>query len=905
MTLPPTKFTNNGSSEYNDDVLNTVFDLANKEYSFLIQPSPKTKFWRFGMVLSTAGKFEFNPSIGRYNDKNLRFIEINVGEVVENQWQSENRFQIGAYYLEGYSSPIRRFDNYVSGSEVRVRLKIEGADNLVLLGYSTENIQDKELFEIKGYRYFRLFAWADKIEFEINCTVEITELGLSVKKSITPALAQIITDSPNSEIPDQLEFDSDIEAISKIIAYREVSPPLAIALFGNWGTGKSFFINKLLKRIIQHSSLINDIYCHDIVHVKFNSWHYSDSNLWASLITKILDELDRYGKSKNKSLTELYENLNTTKELIQHSKIQLGRITAEKKTIEIAKEHTEELIQKKAKELDGLKNMNIVKELWKNPIIQEKIQEITDLLPTKFFNDIKIINEKAAEFKVLGYRVIECFRIIYKFRRGRALWLIIFPVSIFILVFLLTNYFRGETLSVIDSITIKISITATIIAHLSQRLIPAYGIINNVHAKLKSLERTYADLEQASIVENSKKIENIYNELNDKEEQQRNQEKKISELNERQAVLENEIEDIVSGRGLKTFIEKRVSDERYVSSLGIISWIRKDFEELDYLLKIQHEASVEDLKKMGKEKNEKIFKIDRIILYIDDLDRCNEDIVVRVLEAIHLLLAFPLFIVIVGVDQRWVHKALNLKYKKFFKVKTPADDKVQPTTSFDYLEKIFQIPFALTQISLTGKNNLIKHQLTLKIESPVIIDSASITAEDITAGAWPDTITIKPLDHQEVSLVKSLIIEESEVYFMQEISFLIGDSPRTINRYLNIYRIIRTHSKFVITEEQRLEYFSAAMILLGIITGLPHSSTKIFTEIFNESKDNLTFKDFVLKRHPGTNNLESLKLPDHDYDLLVKTLKIKIGNLEFGQVEMNKFQSNIALISRFSFRNLL
>ncbi|MEZ5024500.1 MAG: P-loop NTPase fold protein [Chitinophagales bacterium] len=43
-------------------------------------------------------------------------------------------------------------------------------------------------------------------------------------------------------------------------------------------------------------------------------------------------------------------------------------------------------------------------------------------------------------------------------------------------------------------------------------------------------------------------------------------------------------------------------------------------------------------------------KVERIVLYIDDLDRCPPKKVVEVLQAIHLILAFPLFVVVVGVD---------------------------------------------------------------------------------------------------------------------------------------------------------------------------------------------------------------------------------------------------------------
>jgi len=45
--------------------------------------------------------------------------------------------------------------------------------------------------------------------------------------------------------------------------------------------------------------------------------------------------------------------------------------------------------------------------------------------------------------------------------------------------------------------------------------------------------------------------------------------------------------------------------------------------------------------------------LQRIVLYVDDLDRCPPTKVVDVLRATHLLLALPLFVVIVAVDPRW------------------------------------------------------------------------------------------------------------------------------------------------------------------------------------------------------------------------------------------------------------
>src|SRR5690606_12698885 len=77
-------------------------------------------------------------------------------------------------------------------------------------------------------------------------------------------------------------------------------------------------------------------------------------------------------------------------------------------------------------------------------------------------------------------------------------------------------------------------------------------------------------------------------------------------------------------------------------------------------------------------------KIDRIILYIDDLDRCPFDKVMEVLQAVHLLMAFPLFVVLVAVDVRWLETSLENSHVQF----KGEDRHTSPT---EYLEKIFQL----------------------------------------------------------------------------------------------------------------------------------------------------------------------------------------------------------------------
>lgn len=46
----------------------------------------------------------------------------------------------------------------------------------------------------------------------------------------------------NHKMEDQLNILDDVRALSSIVAYKELKPPLSIGLFGDWGVGKTFFI---------------------------------------------------------------------------------------------------------------------------------------------------------------------------------------------------------------------------------------------------------------------------------------------------------------------------------------------------------------------------------------------------------------------------------------------------------------------------------------------------------------------------------------------------------------------------------------------------------------------------------------------------------------------------------------
>ena len=64
-----------------------------------------------------------------------------------------------------------------------------------------------------------------------------------------PAFPGFAEDIPSDR--DHLGFERDVEAFARLLAAKKVVPPLAVGLFGEWGSGKSTFMGLLRARIRQ------------------------------------------------------------------------------------------------------------------------------------------------------------------------------------------------------------------------------------------------------------------------------------------------------------------------------------------------------------------------------------------------------------------------------------------------------------------------------------------------------------------------------------------------------------------------------------------------------------------------------------------------------------------------------
>lgn len=711
------------------------------------------------------------------------------------------------------------------------------------------------------------------------------------KTRITNLFLPLLASEGNHEdTEDQLDFTYDIQSLATVIALKNVNPPLAIGLFGNWGSGKSFFMEKLCSEIQLNADSESDEFVKNVVHVKFNSWHYSDSNLWASMITEIFDSLNAYATKENKEdeLKKLSDSLSIT--------------TAQREAAEARRLELQEKIERLSKEKDRQRN---------------RLEDISGihilklLLSDKnFSSDLKSLENKNIEDIIRSEAEIESYlaeltdwkkKLLYFFRTLRDMqgkrWAGVLAVSVLVLAatIVINYFFREQWASLTEWAAGIIAVIIVNAGNVIRLIRPVAKEFNQATNRLTSLKTTFDMRPQQGLLE-----------LDQMKQEVESITQSLSELDKSINDTQNEINDLQSGRKLLEFIQQRARDEKYSQQLGLISWIRKDFSRLDELLHKQHQPGEDDKVKPIENPFNVQLRIDRIILYIDDLDRCNEEIVVKVLEAIHLLLAFPLFVVVVGVDPRWLNNALSEKYKNLFgkhyadgvKDKKSAKEEIDQSavaTSYDYLEKIFQIPFSLRQINTKGRKDLIKYLLRKEMEEapkPLTDDGKKVPGTTTPGGnsvVPPGTGTppvIPPAPETVEEQKKRLTFLPEELECMQNISAVFGHSPRTINRFVNIYRIIKAHRKRIVTGEFSEDDYAPVMVVLSVMVGYSELAVDFIAKLSKED-DTIRFDEF----------LKTGNFPETFVNKILESIKPGVAELP-----AKAFKNNLELISRFSFR---
>ena len=292
---------------------------------------------------------------------------------------------------------------------------------------------------------------------------------------------------------------------------------------------------------------------------------------------------------------------------------------------------------------------------------------------------------------------------------------------------------------------------------------------------------------------------------------------------------------------MTNFVRERLA--AWQKDAGVIAAAHRDFRELSrFLQRVVSTPAVADGKPAP-------VPIDRIVLYIDDLDRCPEDKVFQVLQAVHLLLAFDLFVVIVAVDSSWL-----LESVKTFSKRTPQN----------YLEKIFQIPYTLDPMPVERFGDFVK-SLTSTLATPERSEAATpkLVIDGAPPGSIPESRLVntpadatKPDETIRLEAAKSneppvdpapehLTFEEHEVNFTTAL-FPFMSSPRNTKRFVNVYRLLRATlepAELAAFRDGKTGAHLPAQFLIAVITN-QHEIAPKFCADLRAAKPNSTWETF-------------------------------------------------------------
>jgi len=637
-------------------------------------------------------------------------------------------------------------------------------------------------------------------------------------KSQLNSLAPIHNDIPHKDDIDSLAIDKDVNAFAKLITYKDLPTPLSIGLFGKWGSGKSFFMEKLSSQIDYYSEHKDeDTFCKDIVHVKFNAWHYSDTNLWASLVYKIFQEIDeKINKKTSEDLSEsainsLYQELKSSKKAIKEKELEEKELQREIDDLSYKLQENENLLKETENSFKSSELVDIGELVLNEDSIKEDVDAIKQDLKDNNNLDFESIQKIYSELATFIGTIKQLMHLIKEDSKFRYFFFIILVMVICVTG---VTYYLGNN-NLLTSVVAFIGSGIFYIKFKANKIKPVFDkidiFIKNYNIiKDKKRHELYDDK-----LEKKRLINKLNNELEDIKSTQ-------NLLNKEKENIEKNIQDIKEGKLFKDFILDRISSNDYSQHLGLISLIRDDFMELQKFLL--------------SEVNNKKYNIDRIVLYIDDLDRCSDNLVIDVLEAIHLLLAFKLFVVIVGVDSRWIQGSLKNKYQNFLNQKSNITPK-------QYLEKIFQIPFKVKDLSNDDKQKFVKEILKNNI---IDLDEKELESKTLHHNMRHKDMTDKEAEDlgellnkleeeipKKMNIHKELKLMPKEIKYIEKLSNFFGDTPREIKRYVNIYRIIRSHDDIVEIIDNNFEDFKIVLLLLTQVI-LKEQNSKSLAEVMSE-----------------------------------------------------------------------
>jgi hypothetical protein len=640
---------------------------------------------------------------------------------------------------------------------------------------------------------------------------------------------------------DLVDIGPEVNAFAHLLASTTVNPPLAIGLFGEWGAGKSFFMRSIRDRIVDIVKLPEvrtqpqtaTVFYKKIIQIEFNAWQYVGGNLWASLIDHIFAELkgreiNRVHGARKKIEAEL-ESVKQTREALEaRQQAAQNDVVNRTEKLRTAEEHRDTV-------LNALRKAQTA-----NPLATAQINQCVRNAVVAAVTNAGITNvgESAADLIVAldtaRLTLLRAPSVLAPLRAGgKVRWrytLALMGVLLLVpLIGFLQAWFGWSTLATVSGqVGTVLAGVAAVVRRSNDN---AVELLKKVEAARRELD-AQVDAERKRLDD---QVESEQRQLLAAEHELTRAKARVASAESTTAELEYRLNAITPTSVLNEIIGERADSDDYRRHLGLPAVIRRDLEELSEVIREQNRLLLQQ--DTGDADVDK--RINRIVLYIDDLDRCPIDKVIEVLQAVHLLLAFELFIVVVAVDTRWLISALKAHYSQLLRQTgaSPADDRAE---ALNYVEKIFQIPFWVEPLGALTRRNVVRGLLATAIVPEPTGGSEHAMGEQHALpegldglGTWLE----RPVMSTPQIAAEALAIVSRELAFMEEVSPILGSTPRSLKRFVNLYLLVKA---IAVTEAGGVEFinrddefapYRIVIFLLALSTSHPTHAGCLFATI--------------------------------------------------------------------------
>jgi PAS domain S-box-containing protein len=643
---------------------------------------------------------------------------------------------------------------------------------------------------------------------------------------------------------DLLGIAGDASALAVLLSSASLSPPLALGLYGEWGSGKTFFMRAIEDSIGRLTATRAPGFCQHVTSVWFNAWHYAEGNLWASLIHHIFSSLHGETSAPEQALNDALATIVGIREAKAAAAKQADAAQDNAERVRKMVSDLEFSYQRAKQNAAKIRARDVWAAISVDDDLRRSLDETANQLGLPEVSaDVREVAQVVGEVRSLVESGRSLATVGPWWKSPLVLGLVTAAATSVLGLIVATGIHWGHAwlAPMVAAVGQLAALAGGAASWLSRQTILGRKLLEPAERVQRQIDRRLAKEEIRYRAESAAAQQDLI----ESGTQLTTARQQLATAEAEETIARDEFQQLTGARLLKQYLAERANSSDYGQYLGAVALAHRDLRDLDAYIR----TAVSDGKGAGS--------IDRIILYIDDLDRCRPETVVQVLEAVNLLLALPLFVVVVGVDGRWLMRSLKDRHPILLGNGESMPESASGTAPTDYLDKIFQLTYHLPPMTADSCAALLRYTATNVGPSPGVLPGfgESPTEDDsgIFSGishaelsgesdkindmsqypAEAHSVDAASALEPELHAAEALVLDEDELNNLRTVAPLVSSSPRRAKRFLNIYRVIKARALTdpelqtdLLADSGQKKMTSGLLVLTALSVGLPKSVTQ-------------------------------------------------------------------------------